>query len=657
MRIAEPSYLYLLWLIPLLLGFYVWSFRRREALLKRFASAAMLARLIPAASVHRQRIKAALLTTGIIFALFSLLRPQWGFHWEEITREGVDIIVAFDVSQSMMAQDVQPNRLKRAKRELEDLLQKLEGDRIGLIAFAGNAFLQCPLTLDYGAFRMFLDYLQPELIPVPGTSIGDAIRLANESFTKQSSTSKALILITDGEDHEGDPLGAAKEAKEAGIQIYAIGIGAAEGAPIPSPDGDGFIKDRRGQLEMTRIDEETLQRIALATGGAYVRSTTGDLDLDRIYTEGIKRSLEAVELKSGRQKRWEERFQWPLLITLLMIFIEPFVRERGRRQLFGLLLAGLMAACIPTPVYAGFLGDDTIQEGLEAYQAGDFETALEKLTDAKIEHPDDPLLDYNLGNAYYRTRRFEDAEASYQRALSRAGDDAFRAQTYFNLGNTAFRQGKLDQAVAHYEKALELTPDDLDAKQNLEKTRAEIQRRIDENQQRQEEQKQEQDQEQSSQSSGGEQNEGEGGQPNPAEDGEQNQDADQAQSDEAQQGDDANQTGAQTQSPPDQGDGEETPNQQQQEEGGVPEEGDQARGSGEQQESDGQQEQGQQAASGNSPQENDQLEAHPQQVGQLSKEDAERLLDQVKDQQKAGFRSHRKPQRGRGSRSPGGKPW
>jgi len=205
----------------------------------------------------------------------------------------------------------------------------LEGDRIGLVTFAGTSFVQCPLTLDYGACKMFLDHIDTDLIPVPGTAIAGVIRTSLKSFIKGERKSKALILITDGEDHEGEPVDAAREAKKEGIKIFPIGVGREGGAPIPLKSGSGgFKKDRRGDMIITHLDEVTLQKIALETGGSYVRSVTGDMDLDKIYLEGIRQHVEQKQLKSTRKRRWEERFQWFVFFALLFISIEFLVSER-----------------------------------------------------------------------------------------------------------------------------------------------------------------------------------------------------------------------------------------------------------------------------------------------------------------------------------------
>jgi Ca-activated chloride channel family protein len=331
-RIERPEQLWVLWLVPLLMVFLAWAGRARRAALRRFASEELLERLVPARSPARRRVKSALLILAVLALVVSLAGFKMGFEWEEIRRRGVDIVVVLDVSDSMLVLDTEAggtlSRLERAKREIRDLLQLLEGDRIGLVAFAGTAFLECPLTLDYGAAEIFLDSLAPDLIPVKGTAIGEAIRTAVEAFGESSSTSKAIVLMTDGEDHLGEAVAAAEAAAAAGIRIFTIGIGRDEGSPIPQ-DGGGFRRDSRGDIILSRLDEPTLQRIALATGGRYVRSVTGDVDLEQVYSLGIKATLEDQELGTSRQRRWKERFQWFVGAAILLLLLEASIGERA----------------------------------------------------------------------------------------------------------------------------------------------------------------------------------------------------------------------------------------------------------------------------------------------------------------------------------------
>lgn len=332
-QVGSPDSLWLLWLIPLLLLFFVYSFRTRTRLLRRFATPDMLRRLTAGVSRPRQYFKAALVLLGLLACVVALAKPRYGFTWEEVQRKGVDIVVTLDVSDSMLVEDVEAggglSRLERAKREIADLLDLLEGDRIGLVAFAGTAFVECPLTLDYGAAELFLDNLDTELIPIKGTDLASALRTSLEAFEGASNSSRAIILITDGEDHSGEALRAAEEAQARGVRVFTIGIGRDEGAPIPAPGG-GFRRDRRGEIVLSRLDEPTLQKIALDTGGSYVRSVTGDVDLEKIYSQGIKATLEDQELGSRRRQRWEERFQWALALALLFLMLEPLISERRR---------------------------------------------------------------------------------------------------------------------------------------------------------------------------------------------------------------------------------------------------------------------------------------------------------------------------------------
>ena len=295
----------------------------------------MWPQIIPDFSPGRRRVKAALVILGILFACIALLRPQWGYTLREIKRKGIDIFVLVDTSDSMLAEDISPNRMERAKRELVDLLKYLHGDRIGLIAFAGRPFVACPLTTDYEAFGLFVDALDTDLIPVQGTDISGAVETALTSFPSDESRSKAVILITDGEDTLGRVFASAQKAKEQGVRTFVIGMGSEKGAPIPLRVGNGFKKDRDGSMVISKLDEAALQKLALATGGSYVRSVTGDLDLEQIYLKGIKEVLEARELKSESKIVGEERFQIPLLFALLFLLWESFVRETKTRKGLG----------------------------------------------------------------------------------------------------------------------------------------------------------------------------------------------------------------------------------------------------------------------------------------------------------------------------------
>jgi len=327
-------YAHFFWLVPLLIILYLWVFRSKRKALESFAQGHLVPMLTSTVNWRNQKLKAALIVLAFCFLILALMGPRWGFQWHEIKREGVDIVVAIDTSRSMLANDVKPNRLERSKLAVQKLLELLQGDRIGLVAFAGGSFLQCPLTMDYGAFDMTLDTVDTKIIPRGGTSLGDAIRTAMEAFEGKERKYKAVILITDGENHTGEPIEAAEEAAQQGIRIFCIGVGTNDGELIPLVDDDGniaFLKDRKGQVVKSKLNEETLQKIAMATNGGYVHASGMDYGLDVIYKEKIA-DMERKELESKYRKRYEERFQIPAVIALGLLCLEAFMGERRRRS-------------------------------------------------------------------------------------------------------------------------------------------------------------------------------------------------------------------------------------------------------------------------------------------------------------------------------------
>jgi Ca-activated chloride channel family protein len=294
--------------------------------LAAFVAAELLPVVAPDADQRRRTLRAALLTAATLCLVLALAGPMWGFRWQEVKREGVDLVVAVDTSRSMLATDVKPNRLARAKLAVQDLLGELHGDRIGLVAFAGSAFVQCPLTLDQGAFTQSLDAIQVGIIPRGGTSLTAAIDTALDAFEGRQGKHQALVLITDGEDHEGKVKEAAKRAADRGVKIYAVGIGTADGELIPV-EGGSFVKDRSGQVVKSRLDEETLKDIAVDTGGAYLHAAGPNLGLADLYRDYIG-TMEKRELATTLERRYEHRFQIPLAVALVLLVVEPLVGER-----------------------------------------------------------------------------------------------------------------------------------------------------------------------------------------------------------------------------------------------------------------------------------------------------------------------------------------
>jgi len=334
MRFAEPDYFYLLLLIPAVIGFWLIMDYNRKRLLLKFGSWELLNKIIERES-GRRWLKRVLVLLGIFLIICSLARPQWSAKITKIEQKGLDLIIAIDTSQSMLAQDIKPSRLEKAKYELNKLIELTEQDRIGIVCFAGTAFTLCPLTLDYNAVRLFMDTISTDLIPLPGTCLSDAIMAGLENFNPEEKKSKVILLLTDGEDHcqelGKDPVKSAEEAKRQGAVIYTIGIGSAQGGLIPVKDEAGnleYKRDQSGEFIFSRLDEETLKKIALATGGKYYYSKAGELEVERIYQE-IKQ-MEKKKFGERVQVVYEERYQYFLGLGMILLFIQALLSERKK---------------------------------------------------------------------------------------------------------------------------------------------------------------------------------------------------------------------------------------------------------------------------------------------------------------------------------------
>ncbi len=327
MKFSNLNIFYLIWLVAILLGFVVYGTRKRARIVRRFISPALISKMIPGYSPGRQWLKGILLILSLFFLVLSMTGPLVGFRWEEVKERGVDIMIALDCSRSMLATDIKPTRLEQAKREITDLLNMMHSDRVGLVAFSGTAILQCPLTLDHSGFSIFLNALNPDYLPMGGTDISGAIQTAINGFETGSDSSKAIIVITDGESTTGDPVAIATEAAKKGVRIFCIGVGQTDGAPIPDSNG-GFKKDDQGKIIMSKVDDEGLRKIAAVGNGIYVKSVAGDMDLDQIYTNEIQKNMEKKNLQSGKKKVWEDRFQWLLLPAVLLLIAQMAFSDR-----------------------------------------------------------------------------------------------------------------------------------------------------------------------------------------------------------------------------------------------------------------------------------------------------------------------------------------
>ena len=333
MHWGMPVYLNLLLLVPILIIFFIFAGISKRKKIKNFGDIALIEKLSVSKSVAKDRMRKVLIVIAVGFLILALARPQIGARLTMAKRYGVDMLVAIDTSSSMLARDIKPDRIEKAKLEISSLIDKLKGDRVGIMTFAGDSFVQCPLTLDYGAAKMFLSVIEPDMMPRPGTAIGNAVKAAIKAFTKKERKHKVLILLTDGEDHDTDPIGAAREAKKEGIVIYTIGIGTEKGEPIPIVDETGRIigykKDAKGEVVMTKLDEETLRKIALITDGGYYRATSAGFELDKIYDE-ISR-MEKKELSDRLFTQYEDRFQYFLGIAFILLCVEFMIGDRKKK--------------------------------------------------------------------------------------------------------------------------------------------------------------------------------------------------------------------------------------------------------------------------------------------------------------------------------------
>ena len=466
MKFVNPYLLNLLWgLIPVA-GIMVYGILKRKKILLEFARLSMLPAIAPGFDLKRQWGKTTLIMMAFGFFVVALAGPQLGYRWEKTTQKGVDIMIALDCSKSMLAEDIQPNRLERAKREIIDLLHMLKSDRAGLVAFSGKALLQCPLTLDHEAFNIFLKVLNPEFLPVGGTDLDAAIQTCYSGFEKASDTQKAIIVITDGESTTGTAVETAKEMAKQGIKIFCIGVGGREGAPIPDVQG-GFKKDASGNIVLSKVDEKGLQELAAVTGGAYVRSVAGDMDLDLIYTDKILGTMERKTLTSGKKKVWENRYQWFLFPGLILLLIEMLLPSKKKTHGVSILIFAVWLAATACPSNAAAQSvSSSVKKGIQAFEKQNYEQAKKHFIDAQLSKPDDKTLYYNIGVAAYMNEEYDQAQKHFRQAVE-TDDVKLRHDARYNLANTHFRMGDLDEAIKGYEDIIKEFPEDTEAKENL----------------------------------------------------------------------------------------------------------------------------------------------------------------------------------------------
>ena len=476
LRFAQQGFLALLWLLPLL-GWLHWRARsRREEALRVWAADGTRERLLAGVDLRRRRHKAALIVAAIALLAIAAARPQLGVGVQEATHQGIDLVVALDTSLSMQAADIKPNRLEKAKHEVAGLIDRLEGDRIGLLPFAGVAFPYCPLTPDYAGARMFLNAVEPGFIPQPGTALAGAIRSGLEMLEQAEAADdaeydRAILLVTDGEGHDTGLLEAARAAKEAGVPVYAVGIGTPEAEPIPVYDQEGghrgYKRGADGKTVLSRLNEPGLREVAEITGGRYWRATTGELELGRLYRE--LSGLRERRIGSREFRVYEERFQWPLALAVLLLLAELLLPETpGRRKSAVALTVTL--ALLPA-LLCGFgpwvTAASKCREGNRLYQQQKFAEAAQAYEEGRQLDSSEPRLKFNLGAALYQQQQWARAAEQFDHTAEKLPEE-HQASAHYDLGNCQYRTGRYDQAAESYRRALRLDPSARDAKHNLE---------------------------------------------------------------------------------------------------------------------------------------------------------------------------------------------
>jgi Ca-activated chloride channel homolog len=490
MQFGNKDFLWLLLALPALALFFWWASRQRQQLLAQFIQARLLSALTIGVSPARRKIRFGCLVTAVALLIIALARPQHGFDLQKVEQRGLDIVVAIDTSKSMLAEDIAPNRLERAKLAALDLMQRSKSDRLGLVAFAGDAFLECPLTFDNTAFEQCVRALSVNTLPEGGTAIATAIQNAQKAF-KEGDHFKVLVLFTDGEDNVNpdEALAAARDAARAGLKIFTIGIGTAEGTllRITDPNGNSdYIRDPDGNVVKSHLNETLLRQIAAATGGFYL-PLRGANTMETLYEQGLA-PLPKSEGEERLVRRYHEQYYWPLTAAVLLLLAEMFLPERKRAAKpagpaastsTGVVRAAVvvMLFCIlPVTALASASG------ALREYNAGNYTNALQEFEQLAQAHTNDLRLVFNAGAAAYRGTNFDAALTDFQTATW-SPDLKLQQRAYYNLGNTLYRQGELkfepdtasldtmeetwQQAVKSYEHAVELNTNDADAVYNL----------------------------------------------------------------------------------------------------------------------------------------------------------------------------------------------
>lgn len=496
MELSAPLWLLALALIPLLLALEAWCVRRDRARTARLVGRSLWPRVVRRPAEGWRWVRLGLLVLGVASLATALAGPRWGVVREKVEREGGDVVFVLDTSSSMAAEDVPPNRFVLARAALASLLDLLEGDRVALVALEGEAYPLVPLTLDAGAVALFLETVEPGIVPTPGTSLGAGLEAAVALFVDDQRANKVIVLVSDGEDLEDSVERGLRAARDKGVVVHTVGVGTADGAPVPHIDEEGrragFKRDRDGTVVVSRLHEEVLQRFARATGGQYVRAAAGGAGMWQIAA--AVRGMEQKSLAQEYAYRPKERYQWPLGVAVVAFTAGLLLPPPGRRRP-GVIAVALAAALVAAPAGASEVLNEVAlkpqrdtRAGRRAWQHGDYPKALERFRSAAEVRPEDERTLFNLADSLVASGQVEEAIPLLE-LLGRKSSSPLAAAARYNLGNAFFTKQDFAAAVDAYRSALELAPGDEDTRRNLELALRRLQQ-----QQRQEQQQPQQPQ-------------------------------------------------------------------------------------------------------------------------------------------------------------------
>jgi Ca-activated chloride channel family protein len=491
MSFGAPQWMWGVLALPLMIALFVQAENKSAQRLRDFVSPRLLPQLTGRVNRFRRALRFGLLMLGLGLAIISLAQPRWGYVFEDARRKGIDLFIAVDTSRSMLSNDVQPNRLERVKLAAQDLINQLEGDRVGLIAFAGRAFVQAPLTIDYSAAIEAIDDLDTKTIPEGGTNISEAIALADKTYGKSAMGNRALVIFTDGEELSGDAVKTAKAAADAGARIFTVGVGTPEGSLIPiagEDAGSAFVKDSKGQVVKSKLDEKRLREIAQATGGFYLHLESGPRTMQQLFAEGIAK-MQAADIDVRLSRRPIERYEWPLGAALLALATSMLIGDRRRMRQTARIPNRLPATAVTAAalVFLSLQLSFATAPGLDAYRGGKFDDAYQEFQDTLKAHPSTSAVDklqFDSGAAAYKKQDFGKALESFSQALL-SPDTSLQSKSHYNLGNTLYERGEKQEAqdkkltdwnnaLQHYEQTLKIEPQNKEAKDNYDYVKKKI---------------------------------------------------------------------------------------------------------------------------------------------------------------------------------------